>query len=73
MQRRRTQKIFAMIPPESSGSSGNESSDEHVDYTSNYDSSSSSLSAKADENELDELLKDFELNPIDEVNINIFL
>lgn len=72
MQRRRTQKILAMIRSESSGSSGNESSDEHVDYTSNYDSSSS-LSANADENELDELLKDFELNPIDEVNINIFL
>lgn len=73
MQRRTTQKILAMIPPESSESSGNESSDEHVDYASNYDSSSSSLSANANENELDELLKNFELNPIDEVNINIFL
>ena len=71
MQRRRTQKILSMIPPESSGSSGNESSDENVDYASNYDSSS--LSSNADENELDLLLKDFELNPIGEVNINIFL
>jgi len=61
-----------MIPPESSESSGNECSDKHVDYISNYNSSSS-LSANADENELDELLKDFELNQIDEVNINIFL
>ncbi|XP_022164201.1 piggyBac transposable element-derived protein 3-like, partial [Myzus persicae] len=70
MQRRRTQKILSMIPPESSGSSGNESSDENVDYASNYDSSS--LSSNADENELDLLLKDFELNPIDEVTREFF-
>ncbi|KAE9522433.1 hypothetical protein AGLY_017158 [Aphis glycines] len=68
----RTQKILAMIPLERSESSGNESSDEHVDYASNYDSSSSSLSANANENELDELLKNFELNPIDEATREFF-
>ncbi|KAE9521710.1 hypothetical protein AGLY_017897 [Aphis glycines] len=67
-----TQKILAMIPPESSESSGNESSDKHVDYASNFDSSSSSLSANTDENELDELLKNFELNPIDEATREFF-
>ncbi|KAE9521706.1 hypothetical protein AGLY_017893, partial [Aphis glycines] len=72
MQRRTTQKILGMIPPESSESSGNESSDKHVDYASNFDSSSSSLSANTDENELDELLKDFELNPIDEATREFF-
>jgi len=60
-----------MIPPENSGSSENESSDELIDYASNYDTSS--LSSNADENKLDELLKDFELNAIEEVNINTFL
>ncbi|KAE9545458.1 hypothetical protein AGLY_001001 [Aphis glycines] len=44
----------------------------HVDYASNYESSSSSLSANTDENESDELLKDFELNPIDEATREFF-
>lgn len=61
-----------MVPPENSGSSDNDSSDQEenieADYASNY--CSSPLSSNADENELDALLLDFEMNPFEEVNIN---
>lgn len=62
-----------MIFPVSSGSYGNDSRDEYdirIDNALNYDSSS--LSYNTDQNELDTHLKDFELNPIEEVNINTY-
>lgn len=69
MQRRRTQKVIAMVPPEDSGSSDNDlieqNKEPEVDLCF-YDSSS--LSSNADILELDTLLNDFEINPIDQVN-----
>lgn len=70
MQRRRTQKIIAMIPPQDSGDSDDDSNDHNEKCDAFYVSThmSSSLSSNADENELDALLHDFETNPIEGVN-----
>lgn len=59
IRRSRALKMIAMVPPEDSGS---ESSDEDIEKVE------SPLPPEAIEEDLDELLREIELNPLDEVN-----
>lgn len=59
IRRSRALKILAMVPPEDSG----ESSDENI-----IEKVESPLPPEAIEEDLDELLREIELNPLDEVN-----
>lgn len=64
MQRRRAEKIITMLPP---FMDSGESSDDDIENESIENIRESPLPPEAIENDIDELLREIELNPIDEV------
>lgn len=66
MQRRRTQMILGMVPPIDSGDSSEDDEPEEI-IELKGSKCESPLPDEADENEIDEFLRDIELNPFEEV------
>jgi hypothetical protein len=68
MQRRRAEKILTMLPPGIDSSESSDDDDDSIELNDSIEEiCESPLPAEAIANDLDELIRDIELNPIDEV------